>query len=171
MTPKYRLFEFVEVPDESQYLPDALLREWCGFNEIYNERFVMDPDELWKRISMTLKAVRKRKTETIERQTEDFSPGYYDGFSLHRRALSPKVAAVRSVGGQPEIVTGFEVRGQMLEVGVVRSCLQQQDGFAGVLRHAGCQNASRRTGPNDNVVVLHGRDPETMRSNIVFGCF
>ena len=65
------------------------------------------------------------------------------------------VPAMRPVSRPPHVIAVLQVYWQLLEVGIVGPCLQQQYGLAVVLGKARCQDTARRTGPNDNVIVFH----------------
>src|SRR5262249_45864464 len=74
---------------------------------------------------------------------------------LLRRDGGHIVPAMRPIGRQPDIVAQLEVSGEMLEVRVIRSGLEEEHRSSRVLRQAGCQDAPGRPGANDNDVVFH----------------
>ena len=69
----------------------------------------------------------------------------------------PVVVAGHDVGGGG--VAELDLVGQLLELGVVRAGLQQEDGDGGVFAEAGGHDGAGGPGAHHDVVVFHGRSP------------
>ena len=89
----------------------------------------------------------------------DLAPGDH-----HRRGslggLTPElpiVVAGHDIGGSG--VAEFHLIGQLLKLGVVRACLQQQNGTVRILAEAGSHDGAGRAGTDNDHVVLHNRSP------------
>src|ERR1700676_734678 len=74
--------------------------------------------------------------------------------------------AIRSdLGNQAPIMRRYgypaaqEIVGALLDGGIIRTGLEQQDAAVGVLAQAGGQNGAGGSGATDNVVVLHRSIP------------
>ena len=87
------------------------------------------------------------------------APGRLATRDLQRRLLRRDggdiVPAMGPIGRQPHIVAQHEVIGEMLEVRVIRSGLEEAHRPARILRQAGCQDTASRPCTNDNHVVSH----------------
>src|SRR5215510_2373460 len=68
------------------------------------------------------------------------------------RHISP---AMRAIGRQPHIVAELKVIGEMLEVRVIRSGLEEEHRSARILRQASREDTTSRACADDNHVVFH----------------
>ena len=67
-------------------------------------------------------------------------------------AVGPAVGAVRR---EENVIAQFQVIGEMIEIGIIRPGLEQQDALVWVLGQTGCDGGAGRTGSNHDIVVPH----------------
>src|SRR5262245_4591152 len=73
-----------------------------------------------------------------------------------------KTPAMGTVGGQPHVIAELEVIGEMFEIWVIRSGLEEKHRPARVLRQASREHAASRPCANDNHVVSHIIPPPSL---------